>query len=234
MGRIARARSRLWSWPWKLTEVAGSVTNLAFLAALARDPDFASGDVDTGLIDRKQAALTPIPAASEQVVAEAVLAASGIDGAASSADPWDSLAGYAHFHPVARLVRLRRGQEEIAARAAIGAGGTVGVTFEGAAPFHKSEGKATARRGKPHEPGDARQVRHVRRCVVLPPCGTFDGTDAGCPLAGACDGIPTARWVTISPLPIRWTVPTNRRRPDRCALRCPAWSRSCARRSATR
>ncbi len=137
------------------TEVAGSVTNLAFLAALARDPDFASGDVDTGLIDRKQAALTPIPAASEQVVAEAVLAASGIDGAASSADPWDSLAGYAHFHPVARLIRLRHGQEEIAARAAIGAGGTVGVTFEGAAPFHKSEGKATARRGKPHEPGDA-------------------------------------------------------------------------------
>ena len=36
------------------TEIGGSVTNIAFLAALARDPDFAAGDVDTGLIQRKQ------------------------------------------------------------------------------------------------------------------------------------------------------------------------------------
>ena len=40
------------------TEIAGSTTNLAFLAALAADPDFAAGDVDTGLIARKQDALT--------------------------------------------------------------------------------------------------------------------------------------------------------------------------------
>ena len=36
------------------TEIAGSITNAAFLAALGRDADFASGDVDTGLIGRKQ------------------------------------------------------------------------------------------------------------------------------------------------------------------------------------
>src|ERR1043165_6151927 len=40
------------------TEIAGSVTNIAFLAALAAAPDFAAGDVDTGLIGRKQDTLT--------------------------------------------------------------------------------------------------------------------------------------------------------------------------------
>ena len=45
------------------TEIAGSITNIAFLAALGRDADFAAGDVDTGLIGRKQEALTaPRPA----------------------------------------------------------------------------------------------------------------------------------------------------------------------------
>ncbi|MDP2084622.1 MAG: biotin carboxylase N-terminal domain-containing protein, partial [Gemmobacter sp.] len=39
------------------TQVAGSVTNLAFLGALARHPGFAAGDVDTGLIERDLPAL---------------------------------------------------------------------------------------------------------------------------------------------------------------------------------
>ena len=34
------------------TRVAGSTTNLGFLARLARQPDFAAGRVDTGLIER--------------------------------------------------------------------------------------------------------------------------------------------------------------------------------------
>jgi 3-methylcrotonyl-CoA carboxylase alpha subunit len=42
----------------KKPKIAGSITNAAFLAALGRDGDFASGDVDTGLIGRKQDALT--------------------------------------------------------------------------------------------------------------------------------------------------------------------------------
>ena len=61
------------------TEIAGSVTNIAFLAALARDPDFAAGDVDTGLIARKQESLSATQAPSPEVVAAAILAASGLD-----------------------------------------------------------------------------------------------------------------------------------------------------------
>ncbi len=44
LARLDRALAR--------TEVAGTVTNLAFLGALTRHPGFASGDVDTGLIGR--------------------------------------------------------------------------------------------------------------------------------------------------------------------------------------
>ena len=40
------------------THIAGTATNLGFLQALCRDPDFAAGRMDTGLIGRKQAALT--------------------------------------------------------------------------------------------------------------------------------------------------------------------------------
>ncbi len=43
------------------TEIAGSTTNVAFLAALAGDADFSEGTVDTGLIARKQEALTSTP-----------------------------------------------------------------------------------------------------------------------------------------------------------------------------
>ncbi len=74
------------------TEIAGSITNLAFLSALAADPDFAAGDVDTGLIARKQDALTATPAPDERIVALAVLAAAR-SGDASIARPRRSLVG---------------------------------------------------------------------------------------------------------------------------------------------
>src|SRR5690606_9464082 len=46
------------------TEIAGSVVNTAFLAALAADPDFAAGNVDTGMIGRRQAEMTAAPPAT--------------------------------------------------------------------------------------------------------------------------------------------------------------------------
>ena len=69
------------------TEIAGSVTNIAFLAALARDPDFAAGDVDTGLIGRRQEVLTTAPSPSPKVVTAAILAASGIGAEPVDDDP---------------------------------------------------------------------------------------------------------------------------------------------------
>ncbi len=106
------------------TEIAGSTVNTAFLAALAADPDLASGDVDTGLIGRKQDELTAIPAPSGAVVAAAVVAVSGLSDMADAGDPWSALAGYAHFHATPRRVTLGYGEEVVRAKVGVEAGRT--------------------------------------------------------------------------------------------------------------
>ena len=60
------------------TDAIGCETNLAFLQALARHAGFASGDVDTGLIDRDLAGLTSAPDPSPEVWAAAALASLGL------------------------------------------------------------------------------------------------------------------------------------------------------------
>ena len=60
------------------TEIAGTVTNTAFLTRLCRDADFAAGRLDTGLIDRNIASLIARAPAPEEIAALAVLAASGM------------------------------------------------------------------------------------------------------------------------------------------------------------
>ena len=113
------------------TEIAGSTVNTAFLAALACDSDFAAGDVDTGLIARRQPALTAVPQPSPASVAAAALAASGAEPAADVADPWDTLAGYANWSPVRRKVTLACGETQTTA--AIGAkAGRLVVEIDGA------------------------------------------------------------------------------------------------------
>jgi len=106
------------------TEIAGSVTNVPFLARLARDPDFAAGNMDTGLIERNQAALTATEPASLRLKALAAFAASGARPAAPAAcDPWEAFDGYTHFHPLARDSRLGQGEEEtVATIMALGGG----------------------------------------------------------------------------------------------------------------
>ncbi|MCC0026395.1 MAG: acetyl/propionyl/methylcrotonyl-CoA carboxylase subunit alpha [Zhengella sp.] len=118
------------------TQVAGSTANTGFLAALARHSGFAAGDVDTGLIERDQTSLVARPEASARMVAEAALAASGLKPAAGS-DPWDSLAGFSHFHPLSIAVELTRNDETVPARvtpvdgrsAKVAAGGHPPVTL---------------------------------------------------------------------------------------------------------
>ena len=44
-----------------LGEVLGVATNLAFLARVAADPDFAAGSINTGFIERRRRALLPAP-----------------------------------------------------------------------------------------------------------------------------------------------------------------------------
>ncbi|WP_274629509.1 acetyl/propionyl/methylcrotonyl-CoA carboxylase subunit alpha [Arvimicrobium flavum] len=97
-------------------QVAGSVTNVGFLHALATDADFAAGDVDTGLIGRKQEALTTVDRPSQHAISQAMLAAAQFGNAQADGDPWGALAGYAHFHPIARKVTLGFGEEKLDAQ----------------------------------------------------------------------------------------------------------------------
>ncbi|PLP59733.1 3-methylcrotonyl-CoA carboxylase [Mesorhizobium loti] len=128
------------------TEIAGSVTNTAFLAALAADPDFASGDVDTGLIGRKQETLTTIPAAGDDVIATAALAAANVLEHRDPSDPWSSLIGYAHFHAGARNIALKLGENTIAARITPRMDGGFDIaTDQGIHSLRASGGKRLAR-----------------------------------------------------------------------------------------
>ena len=113
------------------TEIAGCVVNTGFLAALARDPDFAAGDVDTGLIARRQDALTALPAPTPAETAAAVAAAADVRIDPHAADPWAALAGYAHFHAPARSLTIRHGDEETTARIRVAANGDVSVSLGG-------------------------------------------------------------------------------------------------------
>ena len=116
----------------RCTEIAGSTTNLAFLAALAADADFASGDVDTGLIGRKQDELTkPIVPDPRAIASAALAAADNRSALAPSDDPWSTLAGYAHFHPLARQVSLKHGETEIGAEVTALDGHHASVTLAG-------------------------------------------------------------------------------------------------------
>ncbi len=101
------------------TEVAGSVTNLAFLAALARHEGFRRGDVDTGLIARDIAALTADAPPGLAVRALALIGAAGLEGGGAA------LAGFALWAPLARRVAL----EGLAGLIEVPAPGRVRVTI---------------------------------------------------------------------------------------------------------
>ncbi len=77
--------------------IAGSVTNLAFLAALVRHEGFGEGKVDTGLIARDIGSLTTTPPLTEQAVAIAALASLGMLSPRAGNDPWARLAGWRHW-----------------------------------------------------------------------------------------------------------------------------------------
>ena len=93
----------------RATRVAGTVTNLGFLAALADHAGFAAGQVDTGLIGRDIAALTTMTPLTPQDLAFAAIVAAGLEG------PGDALTGFALWTPLARRIDLRVNDEDIAA-----------------------------------------------------------------------------------------------------------------------
>ncbi len=108
LGRLERALSQ--------TEVAGSVTNLSFLRALTLHDGFRSGDVDTGLIARDEAALVAPPAPCSRARSLAALGALGLDQGAA-------LQGFALWAPMEWQAVLTHEGETVAARvAALGPG----------------------------------------------------------------------------------------------------------------
>ncbi|CUJ86898.1 Acetyl-/propionyl-coenzyme A carboxylase alpha chain [Ruegeria denitrificans] len=81
------------------TEVAGTVTNLAFLGALTRHEGFAAGDVDTGLIGRDIDVLTLVaPVSAATCVAAAMTALDLVDT--------DQETGFSLWAPLHRAVQL--------------------------------------------------------------------------------------------------------------------------------
>ncbi|AXX97360.1 ATP-binding protein [Profundibacter amoris] len=123
LGKLARVL--------ELTEVAGSVTNLAFLRALAVHRGFAAGDVDTGLIARDLEALVVEPVASGAVVALAALGALGLHGEV----PEET--GFALWDPLVQSVRLVAGEVEHEVKVSALGGGRFNVLVDGVA--HKVE-----------------------------------------------------------------------------------------------
>ncbi len=75
-------------------QIAGCTTNGEFLAALARHPGLAAGQVDTGLIARDLPRLTERPAMPAEAPALAALAALRLLDPTAAPDPWDRLTGW--------------------------------------------------------------------------------------------------------------------------------------------
>ncbi len=80
------------------TQVAGTVTNLGFLGALARHEGFAAGQVDTGLIARDLEGLTSWAPPSPADLAQAAMALAGL------LEARDPLTGFALHAPLVQTV----------------------------------------------------------------------------------------------------------------------------------
>ena len=98
------------------TEVAGSTVNLGFLTRLLRDDDFAAGRLETGLIARKQEALTTVAPLRDRHLAVAVAATSGTATGADASDPFSAISGYGHFGPLVHRRTLVDGEDAVEAR----------------------------------------------------------------------------------------------------------------------
>jgi 3-methylcrotonyl-CoA carboxylase alpha subunit len=95
---LARLRAAL-----RATEVAGTVTNLAFLGALADHAGFAAGDVDTGLIARDIEGLTAPAEVLPRHWVAAGRAAMGMQGG-------DCSTGFSLWAPLIQSVVLARSE----------------------------------------------------------------------------------------------------------------------------
>jgi 3-methylcrotonyl-CoA carboxylase alpha subunit len=88
------------------TEIAGTVTNIAFLLSLAGHRDFVRGEVDTGLIDREFASLVQPAKAPDFIIAAAAVCSLGLTDAASFPNPFASIGNFAIWQDIPNYVDL--------------------------------------------------------------------------------------------------------------------------------
>ncbi|GHA51169.1 3-methylcrotonyl-CoA carboxylase subunit alpha [Amylibacter ulvae] len=89
------------------THIAGSVTNIGFLSALAAHDGVGAGQVDTGLIARDIDALTDMGTAPAELIGFAAVASLGLLDGAQSHDPFAAKSGFRAWgvaNPVAILL----------------------------------------------------------------------------------------------------------------------------------
>ncbi|WP_421594215.1 acetyl-CoA carboxylase biotin carboxylase subunit [Shinella sp. M27] len=99
--------------------VGGLTTNAGFLVRLCRNPAFAAGDVDTGLIGRAGEILLADPDAPEEVFALAALSALGFLKVSDDLDPWGQIRGFRLWGASAQTVFLDHGGAEHALRVTV-------------------------------------------------------------------------------------------------------------------
>ncbi len=134
-------------------QVTGTVTNARFLLELARAPDFASGNVDTGLIERELANLTapkPAPPQAAPLAALATLHERPAVACANpnAADPWTTLGAFRLWDAPYAFVHLTSGETPINFRIAHHAPGHYELTDGGTSTivegFRRTGGTITA------------------------------------------------------------------------------------------
>ncbi len=77
--------------------VAGTVTNLSFLGALAQNADFINGKPDTGVITRDIASLIEDSPPTDEIIALASLSNAGFLQSTDQSDIWQNLRGWRHW-----------------------------------------------------------------------------------------------------------------------------------------
>jgi 3-methylcrotonyl-CoA carboxylase alpha subunit len=120
------------------TEAAGVSTNLALLAAIAGNPEFAAAELDTGFIARHAAALMPPITLPDAAIAAAAIAVLRTRAAAATVaddpySPWGASDSWRMNLPGAQTVMLRHGEAPLAVT--VRQSPTAGWTLDwGAAP----------------------------------------------------------------------------------------------------
>jgi len=113
------------------TRIAGTVTNVGFLRALAADPGFAAGDVDTGLIERGMDRFAPAGVPSPEAATLAALKALDLPERSEEANPWASLSGWRAWGIAQHSVTLLYADEPVEARVRVHGPGRYAVQLDG-------------------------------------------------------------------------------------------------------